>query len=1095
MLNNKFFKVILAFLFCMVANASLAAPTTAQLEIARDKSLAYLIQQQNGDGSWGNSQGEKVRLTATVLDAFKQHSVSGIVYMRGINWLANAEATTADAQARRMITLTGPGIIVADDTSQLLAQGIDTDNGTLWGPLDEYRYTTLDTALALQAMTVALPNYDTSTSVNYIKGRRNSGAVTSINGSGWGFRDSSLNTREDSRVTPSAQMLLLLQQLGGSHWGQSADRNAAHWLALQQKASGAITDEDDQADVETALAVQALGFAKDVASAAAEVAIAYGTGLDYLIARQNSNGSIADNIYKTALATQAWFNSAQTLTDTDGDGIPDSIEIQIGTNPAIVDTDYLESGNGNNYADDSGGFFFAEILVNQAATLQLDATPGTMSLNNGELPAGMTMNSSNGSLSGTPTTAAHYAFSYRITQADGTGYFGSVLVRVVTPDTDTDNDGIPASYEYAYPEFLSNLNSNDADDDFDGDGLSNLTEYQKGFNPRVINNTLPTVSITYPADGSVMDNQAHILSGSASDVEDGDLSSSINWSSSVDGTLGTSASLEINGLTLGLHTLEASVTDIYGNTVRASNIVTVVFNTAPTVGITSPAGGSSFNLGDLITFTGTATDAEDGDLTSSLSWSSNLDGVIDSGASFTSSTLSIGMHTITATATDSRVLTGSTSITLTVRAEVDTSYTLNYQADSEGVPADTRWNNTTSQCCGYDFSMTRPLITTTPITSYIGITQAYQFDGSNDAYSHMSLGYIHSVGRGDDASFELWIRPSDLNDSDIVLSIGEIYRAGIYFSIGDADNDGVYDDLRFSIKDHSEVSLTADLSELTGDNVTGEFIQIVGVYDKDYSGSTDLVRLYINGSLIDENQSLDTLDEWGAMDGETELADSMYRPSGTTRFEGDIAILRFYEKAMTENEVLGNFAAIAGDVGRPVISVIEPVSGSLFSTSDPIIFSASASSTVGGDISHNIQWFSDMDGFLDTGTSISTTLSTGSHKITASVTDSFGRVSSDTFLLFDDTDGDGIISDYDSDDDNDGMSDSFETLYGLDPLNPADASSDNDGDGEVALAEFHAGTDPTNINSNSHGIPYVHYKLIAGYEGGVSTGLGYSVAI
>jgi len=50
------------------------------------------------------------------------------------------------------------------------------------------------------------------------------------------------------------------------------------------------------------------------------------------------------------------------------------------------------------------------------------------------------------------------------------------------------------------------------------------------------------------------------------------------------------------------------------------------------------------------------------------------------------------------------------------------------------------------------------------------------------------------------------------------------------------------------------------------------------------------------------------------------------------------------------------------------------------------------------------------------------------------------------------------------DDDGDGMPNGWEQSYGLDPLN-ADADSDADGDGQSNLAEFLAGTDPTNSAS------------------------------
>ncbi len=87
----------------------------------------------------------------------------------------------------------------------------------------------------------------------------------------------------------------------------------------------------------------------------------------------------------------------------------------------------------------------------------------------------------------------------------------------------------------------------------------------------------------------------------------------------------------------------------------------------PTVTITSPADGSTFNEGALITFQGSATDPEDGDLTdSSLVWTSSIDGQIGTGESFARSDLSLGTHTITLTATDSHGAKGTASITIII---------------------------------------------------------------------------------------------------------------------------------------------------------------------------------------------------------------------------------------------------------------------------------------------------------------------------------------------------------------------------------------------------------------------------------------------
>lgn len=61
---------------------------------------------------------------------------------------------------------------------------------------------------------------------------------------------------------------------------------------------------------------------------------------------------------------------------------------------------------------------------------------------------------------------------------------------------------------------------------------------------------------------------------------------------------------------------------------------------------------------------------------------------------------------------------------------------------------------------------------------------------------------------------------------------------------------------------------------------------------------------------------------------------------------------------------------------------------------------------------------------------------------------------------WEDTDGDGSGNNGDPDDENDGMPDDWENLYGLDPLED-DASEDFDGDGAVNIDEYRRGTDPT----------------------------------
>jgi hypothetical protein len=88
-------------------------------------------------------------------------------------------------------------------------------------------------------------------------------------------------------------------------------------------------------------------------------------------------------------------------------------------------------------------------------------------------------------------------------------------------------------------------------------------------------------------------------------------------------------------------------------------------NSTPTVSISAPSNGTSVADGTAITFTGSASDVEDGNMASQISWSSNVDGFLGTGSSV-NATLSVGSHTVTAQVTDSGGKTGSDSVNVSV---------------------------------------------------------------------------------------------------------------------------------------------------------------------------------------------------------------------------------------------------------------------------------------------------------------------------------------------------------------------------------------------------------------------------------------------
>jgi hypothetical protein len=71
---------------------------------------------------------------------------------------------------------------------------------------------------------------------------------------------------------------------------------------------------------------------------------------------------------------------------------------------------------------------------------------------------------------------------------------------------------------------------------------------------------------------------------------------------------------------------------------------------------------------------------------------------------------------------------------------------------------------------------------------------------------------------------------------------------------------------------------------------------------------------------------------------------------------------------------------------------------------------------------------------------------------------------------FTDTDRDGRADECDGDDDGDTIADTFESLYGLNPLDAADRDLDADQDGLTNLAESRASSNPTNADTDADGV-------------------------
>ncbi|MEQ9569671.1 MAG: hypothetical protein RLN75_05730 [Longimicrobiales bacterium] len=193
-------------------------------------------------------------------------------------------------------------------------------------------------------------------------------------------------------------------------------------------------------------------------------------------------------------------------------------------------------------------------------------------------------------------------------------------------------------------------------------------------------NAQPEISILAPANGAtVVEGQPFHFIGSASDDEDGGLSPMIEWSSSIDGALGTGSEI-FPVLSVGTHEVRASVVDSDGSGNSAAVTVTVLADRPPTVAIVDPPDGSVVAQDSLITLRATASDPEQGPLSAAVSWASDVDGDLGVGETLRV-TLSVGTHEITATVADSKGQTAQSRISVTVLADQPPTVTITAPVD------------------------------------------------------------------------------------------------------------------------------------------------------------------------------------------------------------------------------------------------------------------------------------------------------------------------------------------------------------------------------------------------------------------------------
>ncbi len=251
-------------------------------------------------------------------------------------------------------------------------------------------------------------------------------------------------------------------------------------------------------------------------------------------------------------------------------------------------------------------------------------------------------------------------------------------------------------------------------------------------------------------------------------------------------------------------------------------------------------------------------------------------------------------------------------------ADLAAGLTLDFNASdpASGVD-DSNWNSLTADSSqDWDFGAD---VTLESVSTLHKITKAYHFTGGT---ADNSQGHWSGFEDNDDASWEFWLKPSDSGTLDAAQTLFESGGGGdgmsFWYEPGSiGDDQGT---VKFTIDDSSVQSTVSAVIDTT------EFSHITGVFDMNADGGTiDLMQIYVNGVLVDDNISATTTDDAANDDDPTGLGDwtgtnggglgnsngNVGDTIGQGQYDGYMAVFRFWAvKALTAAEVEANFRVL-----------------------------------------------------------------------------------------------------------------------------------------------------------------------------------------
>ena len=340
--------VITVLIACATSPAAAASPE--QIATARVRALAWLLAGQASDGSWRSAVGAEVVTTATAVDALRAAGVTTYPYAAGIAWLGNARPSSVDGLARQIAALQPAGVDVAPAAARL-AQW--RNRALAWGAYDNFDSSFPDTTLAIGALRLAGPEFseaDVTTALCVVLNAQKTGDATVAGSWSWmpavpfvfGTTPSAASA-VGSAAIPTALNVLEIAAIGAAKGWTSRScgptyqfatvtTTGLNWLvAFRRNADGGFGEAGTSRVFDTAMVYRALAMLRP-----ADPAIS--AALDFLIARQSPDGSWNADALQTAAVVVVLGTPPAPLIDTDGDGIPDAVEVLLGKNPSVADS-------------------------------------------------------------------------------------------------------------------------------------------------------------------------------------------------------------------------------------------------------------------------------------------------------------------------------------------------------------------------------------------------------------------------------------------------------------------------------------------------------------------------------------------------------------------------------------------------------------------------------------------------------------------------------------------------------------------------------------------------------------------------------------